>query len=423
MNDSAIDNAIADGKTYGDLETQHALFSRLRAEDPVHWTQPEGYRPFWTISKHADVLEVERQQDLFVNAPRSKLFSIAFEQEIKQVMEGRTHLVRGLPQMDGVEHKAFRQLTQAWFQPKQVKLLEARITELARRTVDELEARGPECDFYADVAVWYPLRVIMLILGLPAADEARLLQITQAYFGGSDPEVQRGCDLIRAGQDYIAYFDGVSEDRRKNPTSDVASLIANSQIDGRPIGHYEASLYYIGLASAGHDTTSGTAAGGLLALMQNPDEWRKLKANPGLVPLAVDEMVRWVSPVKHFFRTAIQDYELRGRKIKAGDQLLMAYPSANRDEEAFDAPFEFRVDRNPNRHVGFGYGAHSCLGMFMAKTELQILFRELLSRVESFELKGKPAWVETSFVGGLKRLPVHVTMERSRAVDPETVKA
>jgi len=322
-------------------------------------------------------------------------------------------LVRGLPQMDGADHKAYRALTQAWFQPKQVKQLEGRIAELAKRTVDELQARGPECDFYSEVAVWYPLRVIMLVLGLPPSDEERLLRITQAYFGGSDPEVQKGSDLIKATQDYVAYFDGVSEDRRRHPTDDAASLIANATLDGKPIGHYEASSYYVALASAGHDTTSATAAGGVLALIQNPDQWQKLKADPNLVGSAVDEMVRWVSPVKHFFRTATENYTLRGREIEAGQHLMMCYPSANRDEEIFADPFSFKIDRNPNRHLGFGFGAHVCLGMFMAKIELQALFRELLARVDSFELNGSPAWVETSFVGGLKRLPVRVKMKEA----------
>ena len=417
MRDASIDQAIASGKTYGDLAVQHAVFTRLRAEDPLHWTTPEGVRPFWTVAKHADVLEIERQPERFLNAPRSKLFSTDFEQAVRDEMAGRTYLVRGLPQMDGQEHKQYRQITQAWFQPKQVKQLEARIAELARRTVDDMEARGPACDFYNDIAAWFPLRVIMLILGLSeSGDEARLLDITRAYFGGSDPEMQKGSDLIRATKDYVAYFDGVSEARRRHPTDDAASLIANSQIDGRPIEHYEASSYYIALASAGHDTTSATAAGGVLALIQNPGEWKKLQERPELVASAVDEMVRWVSPVKHFFRTATEDYELRGKAIKSGDHLLMSYPSANRDEEVFGDPFAFRVDRNPNKHLGFGFGPHVCLGMVLAKIELQILLRELLARVESFELDGMPAWVETSFVGGLKRLPVRVKMKARAAV-------
>lgn len=410
MQDRDIDNAIASGKTYGNIDIQHALFARLRREDPVHWTEPDGFRPFWTITKNADILEVERQSELFVNAPRSKLWSIEFEQSVANLMAGNPHLVRGLPQMDGIEHRTYRKLTQAWFQPKQVKQLEPRIQELAKRTVDEMEAMGPEFDFYNDVSAWFPLRVIMLILGLPEEDESHLFRTTMAYFGGSDPEMQKGADMVKAAQDYIDYFNDVSEDRRRNPTDDVASLIANSMIDGKPIGHHEASSYYIALASAGHDTTSSTSAGGLLALIQNPSEWRKLKNNPDLIPSAVEEMVRWVSPVKHFFRTAVEDYELRGKTIKAGDSLLMSYPSGNRDEEVFDDPFSFRIDRSPNRHVGFGYGAHSCLGMFLAKIEIQYLFRELISRVDSFELAGDPAWVETSFVGGLKRLPVRARM-------------
>lgn len=415
MIDRDLDNALASNKTYGDLALQHALFTRLRADDPVHWTEPDGFRPFWSVTKHADILEVERQQDKFLNAPRSKLLSIDFETQINTLMQGRTHLVRGLPQMDGTDHKTYRMLTQAWFQPKQVKLLEGRIAELAKCTVDEIEARGPECDFYSQVAVWYPLRVIMMILGLPARDETQLLRITQAYFGGSDPDMQKGSDLIKATKDYVCYFDGVSQDRRRHPTDDVASIIANATVDGKPIGHYEASSYYVALASAGHDTTSATAAGGVLAFIQNPDQWRKVKEDPNLVAGAVDEMVRWVSPVKHFFRTATADYVLRGREIKAGQHLMMCYPSANRDEEVFGDSFSFRVDRNPNRHLGFGFGAHVCLGMVMAKLELQALFRELLSRVDSFELNGEPAWVQTSFVGGLKRLPVRVHMRRAVA--------
>ncbi len=409
MIDPTLDNAIAAHKTYGDLARQHAVFTRLRQEDPVHWTEPEGFRPFWTVTKLADVLEVERASELFINAPRSKLFSIAFQNNISEVMQGRTHLVRGLPQMDGADHRAYRGITQAWFQPKQVKRLEAGVAALAKRTVDDLLAAGPECDFYRDIVAWYPLRVILMILGLPDSDAPELLRITQAYFGGSDPDMQKGSDLVHATQEYVNFFDQVAKERRAHPTDDVASIIASATLDGQPIGHYETYSYYIALASAGHDTTSATAAGGLLELIRHPEQWRRLKAEPALIPSAMEEFVRWVSPVKHFFRTATADYSLRGRNILAGQSLMLSYPSANRDEEVFADPFEFRIDRNPNRHVGFGYGPHICIGMFLAKMELQLLLKELLARVDHFELDGEPAWVETSFVGGLKRLPVRVT--------------
>lgn len=412
MIDRDLDNALASNRTYGNLDRQHAVFTRLRQEDPLHWCEPEGYRPFWVVTRHADVMEVERATDVYLSAPRSKLFTIEFEQQIKAIMQGRPHLVRGLPQMDGHDHKVYRALGQAWFQPGSVRQLEARITELARRSLDELQARAPRLDFYRDIATWFPLRVVMMILGLPASDEARLLAITQAYFGGSDPEVQKGSDLIQATQDYVAYFDGVTASRRERPTDDLSTIIAQASIDGQPIDHYHASSYYVQVISAGHDTTSASIAGGLLALLQHPQQWRRLKEDPSLVNSAVEEMIRWVSPVKHFFRTTATDTVLRGQAIPAGQHLMLSYPSANRDEEVFGDPFAFRIDRNPNRHVGFGYGPHICLGMFLAKLEMQVLFRELLQRVEDFELDGDPAWVETSFVGGLKRLPVRVKMKQ-----------
>jgi cytochrome P450 len=414
MQDSQIDDAIANHKTYGDLERQHALFSMLRRDDPVHWTEPDGYRPFWTISRHKDVMEIEKQNDKFINAPRTKLLSIEFESKVREAMGGRPMLVRAINQMDNPDHAKYKKLTHAWFQPKQVRLLEQDIGRLARESIDHMLARGGACDFYNDVVVRFPLKVIMLILGIPDEHGQHLLDITRAYFGGGDPEMQRGNDLINATKAYMDFFRIIARERRSHPTDDVATLIATAEIDGSLIDEFEASSYFVALASAGHDTTSATLAGGLLALIQNADEMRKLKANPDLIPVAVDEMVRWVSPVKHFFRTSTETYTLRGKTIRPGDHLMMAYPSANRDEDAFERPFSFIADRNPNRHVGFGFGIHACIGMYLAKIEMVIFFRELLARVDSIALTGEPAWIETSFLGGLKRLPI--SFEASEAV-------
>jgi Cytochrome P450 len=406
MQDSRVDEAIASHKTYGNLEQQHALFSMLRREDPVHWTEPNGYRPFWTVSKHKDVMEIEKQNDKFINAPRTKLLSIEFESKVKEAMGGRPMLVRAINQMDNPDHAKYKKLTHAWFQPKQVRLLEESISRLARESIDRMLAHDGACDFYNDVVVRYPLKVIMLILGIPDEHGQHLLDITRAYFGGGDPEMQRGGDLIGATMAYMDFFRGIARERRSHPTNDVATLIATAEVDGNLIGEFEASSYFVALASAGHDTTSATLAGGLLALIQNPDEMRKLRTNPDLIPAAVDEMVRWVSPVKHFFRTSTEIYKLRGKTIRSGDHLMMAYPSANRDDDAFEQPFSFIADRNPNRHVGFGFGIHACIGMYLAKIEMVIFFRELLARVKSIALTGEPAWIETSFLGGLKRLPI-----------------
>jgi cytochrome P450 len=406
MQDTRVDEAIASHKTYGNLEQQHALFSMLRRNDPVHWTEPNGYRPFWTVSRHKDVMEIEKQNDKFINAPRTKLLSIEFESKIKEAMGGRPMLVRAINQMDNPDHAKYKKLTHAWFQPRQVRLLEESIDRLARESIDRMLAHGGACDFYNDVVVRYPLKVIMLILGIPNEHGQHLLDITRAYFGGGDPEMQRGSDLIGATMAYMDFFRGIARERRSRPTNDVATLIATAEVDGSLIGEFEASSYFVALASAGHDTTSATLAGGLLALIQNPDEMQKLRTNPDLIPAAVDEMVRWVSPVKHFFRTSTETYTLRGKTIRPGDQLMMAYPSANRDDEAFEHPFSFIADRNPNRHVGFGFGIHACIGMYLAKIEMVVFFRELLARVDSIALTGEPAWIETSFLGGLKRLPI-----------------
>lgn len=410
MLDLALDDAIANHKTYGNVELQHKLFARLRREDPIHWTEPVGYRPFWTISKYADIVEIERQSDLFINAPRTKLLSTEFESKVREAMNGRPMLVRALPQMDNPDHSKYQKLTHGWFQPRQLRNLSDRIEALARESVDRLVAIGGECDFYNDIAIYYPLRVLMTILGLPQEDEPRLLKITQAYFGGGDPDMQQGSDLIDATLAYVEYFRDVAKERRQNPKDDVATVIATSQIDGRPIEDFEAYSYYVALASAGHDTTSATIAGGLLALIENREAMERLQREPELISAAAEEMVRWVSPVKHFFRTAAADYEIRGKKIKSGDSLFISYPSGNRDEEAFDRPFEFMPDRSPNRHLGFGFGIHACIGRHLAKAEIVAFFREFLKRVEMIELADRPAWTETSFLGGVKRLPVRYRM-------------
>jgi len=206
--------------------------------------------------------------------------------------------------------------------------------------------------------------------------------------------------------DFSNYFRAISEDRRARPTDDLASLIANSQIDGQPISDLEAMSYYIIVATAGHDTTSSSTAGALWALAENPGEFAKLKKDLSLIPGLVDESIRWTTPVKTFMRTATADTEFAGRNLKKGDWLMLCYASGNRDEAVFEDPQSFRVDRRPNRHLAFGYGAHLCLGQHLAKMEMRILWEELIPRLSELELAGVPAMSESSFVNGPKRLPV-----------------
>jgi cytochrome P450 len=323
--------------------------------------------------------------------------------------------------MDSPDHFNYRHLTQGWFMPQNLQRLEARIRELARSFIDRMAEHGGRCDFARDVAFLYPLRVVMEVLGVPQIDEPRMLKLTQELFGNADPELSRtGAAEIddqarvvaiqATFADFMTYFSEMTEDRRKHPRQDLASVIANGAIKGQPLGHLEAMSYYIIAATAGHDTTSSTTAGTLWALAERPDQFAKVKADKALIPALVEESIRWVTPVKHFMRTATQDTELAGQKIAKGDWMMLAYPSGNRDETVFQDPFAFDVERTPNKQLAFGYGAHVCLGQHLARMEMRILWEELLSRLESVELDGEPKNMVSNFVCGPKSVPIRFKM-------------
>jgi cytochrome P450 len=420
---SALDNAIVNPAVFGDETEIHRLLSELRKSDPVHWTEPDGFRPFWAVTKHADILEIERLNDQFHNEPRSVLMSMEAEKNLAAMWggpdpkTGRVSPLRTLIDMDGSDHRAYRGLTQAWFMPPNLKKLEARVNELAKRYVDRMVEKGPQCDFTKEIAVYYPLHVIMSIMGVPESDEPLMLKLTQELFGGGDPDMRRS---DREGDtnvisDFFMYFNKITEERRKCPGEDLATVIATGQVNGCPLGPLETASYYIIVATAGHDTTSSSIAGGLRALIENPDQLKKLKDNPDLLGTAVDEIIRWVTPVQHFMRTNVgAPYTLRGRKIETGQQLMLYYISGNRDEDVWPEPFKFDVTRENNRHVAFGYGAHLCLGQHLAKMEIRAFFKELLARLESIELTGQPKRVQSTFVSGLKTLPVRYKLRAAR---------
>lgn len=419
-----IDDAVVNPDLFANEEID-ALYTKLRAEEPLRFMEPIGFRPFWSITKHADILEIEKRSDIFVNSLRTYLSPIEGEEWVKSVT-GDTHLFRTLVDLDDPMHMKLRQLTQAWFMPPNLKKLDARIGQIAKEHVDRMAELGTECDFVKEVAVWYPLRVIMEILGVPKEDEPFMLKLTQEIFGPGDPDVvaetertaeaesytgDRGVDLFQTAQVLFQYFGKLTADRRANPQDDVASVIANGKIDGEPIGEREAMSYYVIVATAGHDTTSSVASAGMLQLIKAPEQLAKLKNDLSLLPNAVEEMVRWATPVKHFMRTATEDYEIRGKTIRKGDGVCLHYPSGNRDEEVFDAPFEFRVDRDVKKQVAFGYGVHVCLGMHLARMEIKALFAELLPRLDEISLAGTPKYSRSNFVSGLKSLPIRYKMK------------
>ena len=361
--------------------------------------------PFYAITKHADVLEIETRNDIFLNAPRPVLGEKAADDRRRE----HGDLLRTLIHMDEPDHKAYRAITAQWFQPSSLRKLEGRMAELAKRYVDRMVDLGGSCDFMQDVAVHYPLYVILSILGLPESDHPRMLKLTQELFGAADEEMQRGGameDIMEVIADYFRYFGELTAARRAEPTDDLASLIANATLDGRPLGEMETTSYYVIIATAGHDTTSATIGGGLHALLEQPDQLERLRADLSLLPNAVDEMIRWVSPVKHFMRTATQDYTLRGTTIRAGESVLLSYAAANRDEEVFSDATRFDAGRSPNRQLAFGFGVHYCLGAMLARMEIKALFNELIPRLRDIELAGEPKYMSTLFVGGPKRLPI-----------------
>jgi cytochrome P450 len=387
-------------RRFADLDDWHREADEMRAEGVVHRVDrtAEDFPPFWAVLGLEEVLAVERQPALFTNEPLAVLGRRA---DIAAA-EASGARIRSLVQMDAPDHPKYRKLTADWFKPSSLNRLQGRLEELADEAVDRMEAADGACDFSKDVAVWYPLAVILAILGLPEDDYPRMLQLTQELFGATDDELGRGGNegLIEVILDFFRYFGELTADRRAHPTSDLASLIANGRIDDQPLPDLELMSYYVIIAAAGHDTTSSAMTGGLQALLQHPDQLARLQGDPTLLGTAVDEMIRWVSPVRHFTRTAQADTEIAGTRIAQGDLVYLSYLAANRDPRVFDDPHRFDVGRaNADRHVAFGFGAHFCLGAQLARMELRTLFRHLLDRLEWAELAGPATTMKTTFVG------------------------
>jgi cytochrome P450 len=418
---SDLAHSVIDPKAYAEWDGLLNIFERLRTEMPVAYVQNDDlHDPFWLITRYDDVMRISKDNVTFLNNPRGTVFGLrAGEDMIQNITGGSPHLVNSLVALDAPIHPKYRKLTQEWFMPKNLKLMEGEIGILAKRTVDRLIASGGEGDFVPLVSAPYPLHVVMQILGVPEADEARMLFLTQQMFGGQDEDLNKtGMAnmtseqitqlVIGAVADFEAYFAGLTADRRAKPTNDVASVIANALVDGVPLNDRDMAGYYIILAAAGHDTTSASTAGAMMALAQDPEQFQRLKADRSLLAGIVEEAIRWTTPVQHFMRTAAQDVEVGGVMISKGDWMMINYVSANHDERIFDNPRKFDATRSPNRHLAFGAGGHQCLGLHLARMEMKILFNELLDRLDHIELAGQPKRAQSSFVGGLKTLPLRV---------------
>jgi cytochrome P450 len=408
---------------YGEWTGLLDLFDAIRTSTPVVRVEPDTpglFEPFWLVTRYDDVMRISKDNAAFLNNPRPVVFSFNQAIEFSRAATGSNMLVDSLVVFDAPIHPKYRKLTQEWFMPRNLARLEDELRDLAARMVDRMIAAGPEVDFVKEVSGPYPLRVVMQILGVPEADELRMQMLTQQLFGGQDkdlsgsgmenmtPEqvVQLVAGAVKSFEDY---FGALAEERRRNPTEDVASVIANATVDGEPLPPRDMAGYYIIVATAGHDTTSASTAGAMQALAHDPEQFARVRADRSLLPGIVEEAIRWTSPVQHFMRTAAEDVELGGQQVKKGDWLMINYVAANHDPAQFPDPRRFDAARSPNRHLAFGAGAHQCLGLHLARLEMRILFEALLDRVAAVEPAGEARRATSTFVGGLKTLPLKIT--------------
>ncbi len=391
----------------------HEIWTRLRKEDPVHWFDRTEGVPFWAITKHSDIVSIGKQPEKFLNGPRLVI-------EHQPLPDDREEFPPTLIQLDPPKHGIYRQLVSKRFTPRYLKRMHADIERIGGEIVDKLVERSDEgeCDFVREVSAPLPIAVIAWMLGVPESDWGLLFDWTNRTIGAGDPEYQEegknSQETARQAMvELFTYFTKLVEEKKKNPADDLITIFATAEVDGEPLPFMDVLAWCLIIVVAGNETTRNGTTGGMLAFVENQDQLRKLQGDMSLLPSAVEEVVRWTSPIIHFARTATEDVEIRGRTIKEGDTLALFYPSANRDEEIFADPWDFRIDRNPNPHLGFGIGEHFCLGSHVARLELQIAYKHLLPRIEEIELAGPIDRLHSGLVGGVKRLPIRYRLKRA----------
>jgi cytochrome P450 len=398
---------------WADMERWHATLAEVRASEPVFRVDDDGYTRFWVLTRHADVFAVSRDNTHWLNTSQSVLGRDA---------DWREMMASGMPEpatlvhLDGTAHRDHRAVTNDWFKPAAVRHRQPRIDELADLYVQKMRDLGGRCDFAKDIAQPYTLRVIMDIYGVPEEDEPLMMNLTQGIFGAADPEFLGDADdpgqrVISSVMEFIQYFNDLTTDRRACPADDLASVIANGEIDGCPMGDIERLWYYIIVATAGHDTTSFALSGGMEQFVRDPQQLFGLAGDTDAINNAADEVIRWTSPVRHFMRYATEDLSVGGTDIPAGGRVLLCYPSANRDDAVFVDPMTFDVRRpDADRLLSFGVGAHFCLGASFARREIRTMLDRLSRELTHVELAGEPEWALSHFVSGVKHLPIEYRM-------------
>ena len=383
----------------------HDEWTRMRKESPVHWFDRSPGEQFWAITKHEDIVFIGKRPELFISDPTLVV-------QITPLSERDPDFPKSLIQFDRPKHGPQRKLISKGFTPRALGRFQADIERIARGVVDDLFAEGDEgeCDFVEKISAPLPIAVIGWLLGVPEPDWPKLYHWTNRILGSSDPEFRDKAtvmETVRTAQaELMEYFSHLVAERRRDPQDDLVSLFANAEVEGQKLSELETLLWCNLIVAAGNETTRNATSGGMLALIEEQDQLRKLQSDPSLLGSGVEEILRWTSPIIQFARTATKDVELRGQKIAKGELVALFYPSANRDEEIFEDPFAFRVDRTPNRHLAFGMGEHFCAGAHVARLEIEYAMRFFLPRIEKIELAGPPDRLLSNFIGGIKRLPI-----------------
>ncbi len=407
--------AVADIKL-GEIEQwmrpdREGIFAKLRAEAPITFHEepvppPEVSFPqgpgFWALTRYADVMQVSRDPETFHSAPSINIGDIPPE-----IAEWLGSMIN----MDAPKHTKLRLIVNRGFTPRQVAKIEENVRTQAREIVDRVADLG-ECDFVSEIAAALPLQIICDMLGIPHTETKRIFELTNTILGVGDPEYVSSLEeLMAAGMELFQYGLTLAQDRLDNPRDDITTTLMQAEVEDENGRHKltpgELGSFFLLLVAAGNETTRNAISHGMLALTQHPDQRAIWTADPeGVSPTAVEEIVRWATPVIHFRRTAVADAVVGGQQIKAGEKVVMFYNSANRDERAFEDPYRFDVLRSPNEHAGFGAGGpHFCLGANLARREIKIMFEELFRRLPDIEITGEPDYLQSAFIHGIKRMP------------------
>lgn len=380
----------------------HEWFTRLRRDAPVYWHREAEGSGFWAVTSHEDFATVNRDWQTY-SSMRGAVYLWDLPED---ALEQQRMLMLN---MDPPLHTRYRLLINKGFTPRMVNALEANMRENTREILDRVQAQR-ECDFVVDVAAELPLQVIADLMGVPQEDRHKMFDWSNRMIGAEDPEYGiTEEDAQTASIELYAYASELANQKRADPGDDLISVLSQAEVDGERLNPFDIDLFFLLLSVAGNETTRNLISHGLVALLENPSQLELLRANPELMGSAIEEMLRWGTPVMHFRRTATVDHELHGQQIKEGDKVVFWHISANRDETKFNDPFKFDITRSPNEHVAFGSGGpHFCLGANLARMEIRVMFEELLARFPEMEITGDVARLRSSFINGIKHIPLRV---------------